>query len=265
VEGPERPDRARKGAGRLSDPAALWGDTDYDAIVPHYRPIYDELVSLLDPRPGERWLDVACGTGEIALRAARAGADVHAQDLAPAMVERARAKAAAEGARVEFAVCDCARLPYADASFDVVVSNFGLVFAANQRAVAGEVARVCRGRLGFTAWHELPALTDLYRRLGREPAASDRAVWADRPGALLGDSFELTVHERVWHLRGESGQAVLDFWERTAPPTKAYLASLDESKRVEARSALVEHWEGYRANGGVDEPRPFAIVLGRRR
>ena len=268
MAGAERPHVACEGAGGLSSGAAeLWGDSDYDAIVPRYAPIYDELVAALAPQPGERWLDLATGTGEIALRAAAAGAAVTAIDIAPRMISRARDKASARGLAVEFAVGDCAQLPHGDGSFDVVVSNFGLVFADEPSAVAREVARVCvqGGRLGFTAWHESPKLTALYRRFGRESRSVDPELWASRADELLGDAFELEVRERVWHLRGESGAAVLDFWERTAPPTKAYLDSLDPERREHVRAALVEHWESYRGESGVDEPRPYALVLGKRR
>ncbi|MHB8642583.1 MAG: class I SAM-dependent methyltransferase [Gaiellaceae bacterium] len=227
--------------------------------------MYDELVARLAPAPGERWLDVACGTGEIALRAARAGAAVTGIDITPVMIERAQAKAAEEGLDVDFVVADAARLPFSDASFDVVSSNFGVVFAQDVRGAARELARVCRARVGYTAWHALPQLESLYARFGRETAGPDSALWSDDPGALLGDDFEVTVHERTWHLRGASGRAVLEFWERTAPPTKAFLSSLDDDMRAQVRTALIEHWERYRNDDGISEPRTYALVVGTRR
>lgn len=267
MAGAERSHRACQGGGGLSSAAELWGDSDYDAIVRHYEPIYDELVAALKPRRGERWLDLATGTGEIGLRAAAAGADVTAIDIAPRMIERAREKAERQGLEIEFAVGDCARLPYDNGSFDVVASNFGMVFAEDPAAVAREVSRVCApgGRLGFTAWHELPRLTALFRRFGRAAPAVDPDLWAAHADELLGDSFELDVRELTWHLRGATGTAVLEFWERTAPPTKAYLASLEPGRRADVRAALVEYWEGFRGPEGVDEPRGYVVVLGRRR
>jgi SAM-dependent methyltransferase len=264
VAGAERPHGACEGRRRLSDPGALWGDTDYDAIVPHYSAIYDELVARLAPAPDERWLDVACGTGEIALRAARAGAAVTGFDISPVMLERARAKADAEGLDVDFVLGDAARLPFSDDSFDVVSSNFGVVFALDVRRAASELTRVCRGRFGYTAWHPVPDLDALYARFGRETSVPDAKLWAAEPGAILDDGFELSVHERTWHLRGESGRAVLEFWEHTAPPTKAYLASLDDEKRERVRDALVERWESYRGDDGVNEPRRYVLVIGTR-
>ena len=219
----------------------------------------------LSPAPGERWLDVACGTGEIALRAARAGAAVTGIDISPAMIERAQAKASAEALELELIVADAAKLPFSDASFDVVSSNFGVVFAQDVQGAARELARVCRARLGYTAWHALPKLEALYARFGRDTANPESAPWAEDPSALFGDEFELALHERTWHLRGESGRAVLEFWERTAPPTKAYLASLGDDARAQVRAALTEHWESYRNGEGVSEPRRYVLVIGTRR
>src|SRR5207247_4637397 len=107
--------------------AAVWGASDYDAMVPHDSAIYDELVARLAPAADERWLDIACGTGEIALRAARVGAAVTGIDLSPVMVERARVKAEAEELDIEFLAGDAARLPFSDESFDVVSSTFAVV------------------------------------------------------------------------------------------------------------------------------------------
>src|SRR5205085_8035119 len=124
----------------------------------------DELVGRLQPGPGVRWLDVATGTGGVAIRAARAGADVTGVDIAPRLLEQARAKA--DGLPIRFDEGDVQRLPYADASFDVVSSVFGAIFAPDHEAVARELARACapNGRLGLTAWVPNVELTELFRR-----------------------------------------------------------------------------------------------------
>jgi SAM-dependent methyltransferase len=244
----------------------LWGGSEYDNIVPHFAPIYDELVERLAPIDRERFLDVACGTGEIAMRAARRGAQVTGLDVAPAMLERARAKAGA--LPIQFDLGDAQALPYEDSSVDVVGSNFGVIFAPDRDATARELARVCRpgGRLGLTAWHHQPELDEIYARFGRT-SETEPWRWSDRGELerLLGDGFELEVHERTWYLEGASGADVLAFMSRTAPPTKAYLDSLDAETRGQVEAALVEHWEGYREGDGVREPRGWALVLGRRR
>ena len=179
------------------------------------------------------------------------------------MIERAQAKALAEGLEIDFAVADAAKLPFSNESFDVVSSNFGVIFAQDAQGAAHELTRVCRGRFGYTAWRALPKLDALYARFGRE-ASIIEPRWSEDPGELLGDEFELSVHERTWHLRGESGRAVLEFWERTAPPTKAYLASLDDDTRAQVRDALIEHWESYRDGEGISEPRKYVLAIGTR-
>jgi len=264
VAGAERSDAAREGRGRLSSVAEVWGEGDYEAIVPHFSSIYDELVARLAPRPGERWLDIACGTGEIALRAARAGAAVSAVDIAPRMIERAQAKADAEGLDISFAVGDCMHLPYSDDSFDVCVSCFGLIFGSDSQRVASELKRVCRSRVGLTAWHEVPSLAEIYARFGRERVGGDPAMWADNADELLGDTFDVAVHERTWHLTAASGEDAYAFVTKTFPPLKAYVATLDDTTRDGLRAALVEYWEGQRTANGVSDPRPYALVIGTR-
>jgi SAM-dependent methyltransferase len=272
VAGAERLDCACQGRGlsagseTLARVGALWGGSDYDNIVPYYAPIYDELVERLAPAAGERFLDVACGTGEIAIRAAQAGADVTGLDVAPAMLDRARAKASS--LPIELDLGDAQKLPYDDRAFDVVASNFGVIFAADRDAVAAELARVCRhgGRLGLTAGCPKPALDELYARFGRTSGV-EAWQWSQRDELerLLGAAFELVVHERVWYPEGARGADVLAFWSRTAPPTKAYLEALDASTRAEVEAALIEYWEGFRDGDRVREPRAYVLVLGRRR
>ena len=200
------------------------------------------------------------------MRAARAGAEVTGLDIAPRMLELAHAKPGA-GA-IQFDLGDARSLPYDDAAFDIVASNFGIVFAPDQEVVAGELARVTRpgGRLGLTAWYEKPQLDEIFARFGRT-SNIDSYVWSrpDELERLLGDAFELELHERVWQLEGASGEEVFEFWSRTAPPTKAYLEQLDAETRERVREALVQYWEGYRDGDRVREPRRYLLVLGTRR
>ncbi|MDX6411146.1 MAG: hypothetical protein QOE91_662 [Gaiellaceae bacterium] len=209
---------------------------------------------------------MATGTGEVALRAARAGADVTGLDIAPALLELARAKPGAEAIR--FDLGDARSLPYEDAAFDIVASNFGIIFAPGQETVAGELARVTRpgGRLGLTAWVEKPELDEIYARFGRT-SKIDSYVWSrpDELERLLGDAFDLELHERVWHLEGESGDSIFEFWSKTAPPTKAYLEQFDDETHARVREAMVEYWERHREGDRVREARPYVLVLGTRR
>jgi SAM-dependent methyltransferase len=213
-----------------------------------------------------RWLDVATGTGEVALRAARAGADVTGIDIAPAMIEGARAKDA-EG-RIAFEVGDAQALPYEDASFDVVTSVFGVIFAPDHRATANELARVGRGRLGLATWQPNPELGELFERFdldppeGRDPFRWGREEYLQE---LLGAAYELTIERGTWTIDGASGEEVWQFWSRSAPPFKAMLADMDDRKREEFHTAYVEYCEGFREGDQVAVPREYLLVFGTRR
>jgi SAM-dependent methyltransferase len=182
------------------------------------------------------------------------------------MLELACVKPGAESIR--FDLGDARTLPYEDSAFDVVASNFGVIFAPDRDVVARELARVCRsgGRLALTAWYPRPQLDEIYERFGRTSSV-DSSVWSDPEELelLLGDPFELERHERVWYLEGASGEAVFEFMSRTAPPLKAYLESLDGDVRNQVRAALVEYWDGFHNGEGVREPRAYVVVLGWRR
>jgi SAM-dependent methyltransferase len=247
----------------------MWGGADYELVAKEFGPVHDDLVAALVPEAGERFLDVATGTGEVALRAARVGADVTALDLAPALLEQARAKGAAEGLAIEWVEGDAQALPFEDRSFDVVASNFGIIFAPDADATASELARVCLpgGRLGVTAWLPDQGLHSLYARFA--PKARDDPVdrWGSRKGlqALLGPSFELEIEEHTWTLEAESPESAWEFMSAGAPPVKALLGSLDPDRRNELREAMIQHWQGFRVDGGVREPRGYLRALGRRR
>ena len=213
-----------------------------------------------------RWLDVATGTGEVALRAARAGAEVTGIDIAPAMIEAALAKDV--DGRIAFEVGDAQALPYEDSSFDVVSSVFGAIFAPDHLATAGELARVGRGRLGLTAWQPNPSFGALLERFGLEqPEGRAPFLWGQEGylQELLGDAYDLTFEERTWVIEGESGEEVWEFWSRSAPPFKAMLAGLDESTLGEFRTAYIDYCEGFREGARVAVPRPYLLVLGDRR
>jgi SAM-dependent methyltransferase len=247
----------------------MWGSADYDRMARRFADVHDDVVRRLEPGPGLRWLDVATGTGEVALRAARAGADVTGVDIAPRLLEQARAKA--DGLQIRFDEGDAELLPYEDAAFDVVSSVFGAMFAGDHHAVARELARVCRrgGRLGFAAWVPNPELAELYGRFGlgppegRQPFDWGREEYVD---ALLGADFELEHERRTWVLTEESGEAVWELWSTAAPPFRAMLRDLDPDTLQRFHEVYVEYCERYRRPGaGVAVPRGYLLVLGRRR
>lgn len=167
----------------------LWSDGDYTEVARWFEPISHELIDRLRPR-GLRVLDAATGTGNTALAAARAGADVDAFDLTEPLLEIARSRAAAEGVDVRFRTGDLLDAPYADASFDLVVSTFGAFTADDPVRAAEELVRVCRpgGTVVSTAWGRegvIATVSQVVRE--RRPDimpedAPDPARWADQAG-----------------------------------------------------------------------------------
>ena len=244
--------------------AELWSLAEYEQMAQRFAPVHDQLVERLRPEPGERWLDVATGTGGVAIRAAAAGAQVTGVDIAPGMLEGARAKAP----DLEFNLGDAEALPYGDGAFDVVSSCFGFIFAPNHQATAQELARICGGRLGFTAWEPHPELRDLYDSFDLDaPEGRHPFEWGKQEHVeeLLSPSFGLTVERDVLILDGKDGTELWELWSRSAPPFRAMVAGLDEPRRAELRDAYIELCERYRSGDRVRFPRPYLLVLGVRR
>jgi SAM-dependent methyltransferase len=248
----------------MSSAAELWSGGKYELVAARFAEIHDALVDSLAPQAGERWLDVATGTGEVAIRAARTGADVVGLDIAPRLIEQARSKSA----DVEWLEGDAQALPFANGAFDVVSSAFGVIFAPDQEAVAQELARVCRGRLGLTVWRANEGPHAIYSAFaGEEPVGPSADDWGheERLHELLGDAFTLDFQERVWWLAGDSPEDVWELMSNGAPPVKALLDSLEANRRAAFREAMVEYWSRFRRPEGVREPRHYLLVLGRRR
>ena len=254
--------------------SVMWGSGPYERITDTIRDIHAAVVERLAPSPGERWLDLATGTGAVARLAARAGADVTGQDLAPALVEMAREIAADEGVSVHFEVGDAESLRYVDASFDIVSSTCGVMFAPDHAAVARELARVCRpgGRLGLACWRSDGAVGDLFRTMAPfqpppPPGVGSPFDWGreDHVAELLGDPFELEFEERASILVEESGEAVWELFVTAYGPTKVLAESLDPGRGEELRRAFVELHELHRTGEGIRMPRTYILTLGRRR
>ena len=148
---------------------AMWASGDYASMVETFLlPLGPRLVEACGIGPGMRVLDVAAGTGNASIPAARAGADVTASDLTPELLEAGRRRAEAEGLELEWVQGDAEHLPFADESFDVVMSSIGAMFAPHHQDVADELARVCRpgGTVGLLSWTPEGMLGALFRTMG---------------------------------------------------------------------------------------------------
>jgi len=251
-------------AGNVTGSVAdAWSGASYERIAETFAPIHDRVVAALEIGPGARVLDVACGTGGVALRAARAGADVVGIDISADQLAKARRAAGYEGLAIQFDEGDCQQLPYADAAFDAVVSAFGAIFAPDHERTAAELARVCRpaGRLGLTAW---PAdeWTQVHARAGRTSIEdADAREWSkeEHVRALLGDAFELELQTGNWRVEAGSEEELWELASSPMQPLRAWLAGLDDAARARAERVYLEALAP-----GVLE-REYLLVLGTRR
>jgi ubiquinone/menaquinone biosynthesis C-methylase UbiE len=255
----------------LCDMSEVWSAGTYERLAARFAPVRDQLIDLLRIAEGDRVLDLATGTGEVAVGAAARGARVTGIDVAEPMLEKARRRAEEAGASIAFDLGDVEYLPYEDACFDVVVSNFGLIFAPDHANVAAELARVaCQdARLGFSAWKPNPKLGDLYRRFTEEPIEGREAYeWGreDHVVDMLGEEFELEFEDGTLWLEAASGEEIWQLFSESAPPVVSLLARLDAERAEEFHRAFVDLYESYRTeDGGVRAPRRYLLVLGRRK
>jgi SAM-dependent methyltransferase len=168
-------------------------------------PLGPRLVEACGIGPEMRVLDVAAGTGNAALRAAAAGAQVVASDLTPRLLEAGQEQAEAQGLTLEWQEADAEHLPFEDASFDVVMSSIGVMFAPHHSAAADELVRVCRpgGTLGLLSWTPEGMIGDLFRTMGPfapppPPGAQPPPLWGSEEhlAELFGDRVNFTTQRR---------------------------------------------------------------------
>jgi len=254
----------------LSAVSDVWSLGAYERLAARFGPVQDQLVERLKVGPGERVLDVATGTGEVAARAAQAGAVVTAIDVSEPMLEKARRRAEEAKVDITFDLGDVEYLPYEDACFDVVMSNFGLIFAPDHANVASELARVCcpGARLGFTAWKPNPKLGELYRRFTEDPIEGREAYeWGreDHVEDMLGEDFDLDFEDGTLWLEAGSAEEIWELFSQSAPPVIALLHQLGEERAEEFHQAFVALYETYREGDGIRAPRRYLLVVGTRR
>jgi SAM-dependent methyltransferase len=148
---------------------AAWASGDYAVIGTTLQIVGETLCEALDVRAGQSVLDVAAGNGNATLAAARRWCDVVSTDYVAGLLERGRARASAEGLAVQFQTADAENLPFENASFDAVLSTFGIMFAPDQEKVAAELARVCKpgGRIGLANWTPSGFVGEMFKVIGR--------------------------------------------------------------------------------------------------
>ena len=254
--------------------STMWDSAPFERVAEHIADIHEDLVERLEPLAGTQFLDVACGTGGVSERAAARGANVTGTDFAPGLLETARGRAAARGLEIRYEVGDAEALPYEDASFDVVASCFGVMFAPDHRAAAEELTRVCRsgGRLGLASWTPDGGIGDLFRLVASfqpppPPDAGNPLAWGTREHVreLLEGSFELEFVDLESPQLGESGEQLWELFSTSFGPSKTLADALPPDRRDEYHRATVEFYEDYRVDGGIRHPRHYLVTIGRRR
>jgi SAM-dependent methyltransferase len=214
-----------------------WASGDYAAVAARIVVMAEHLVDAADLRAGERVLDVATGSGNAALAAARSGCEVTGIDYVPELLERGRARAAAEGLAVTFAEGDAEDLPFPDASFDAVLSCVGVMFTPDQERAAAELLRVCRpgGTIALANWTPTSFVGQLFRTVTRHvpPPARVRppGLWGteERLRELLGTALsKLEIKQHTFVFRFRSPEEFAQFFRDNYGPVRKAFEALDD-------------------------------------
>jgi len=252
--------------------SVMWGNGPYQRVTETLEDIHERVIDTLAPSPGDRWLDLACGTGAIAERAASAGADVTGLDLSPALIETAKERAAEQGLDIEYMVGDAENLPFEDGSYEKVSSTFGIMFAPDHEAVARELARVTAtgGRLALANWTPQGGLGKMFKVMAPyqpAPPPSSPFDWGDesRVRELLGDAFDLEIEECVSPLRMPSAEDYWELFSTSYGPTKTLAESLGD-RREDLHRDWIEFFEtNYEEDGEIVHTREYLLISGVRR
>ncbi|HYF25991.1 MAG TPA: methyltransferase domain-containing protein [Baekduia sp.] len=267
----------------MSDVAAMkagartmWASGNYDAMVGQLLPMGEVCAEAAGAAPGIRLLDVAAGSGNTAVAAARRGAQVVASDLTPELFEAGRRRAAEAQVAIEWVEADAEDLPFDDGGFDAVTSTVGVMFAPRQSVAAAELARVTRpgGRLALCSWApdgyigRFFALTGEFLG-GPPPVEAPPTRWGTEAGVreLLGDAFELRCEERTLTFSWPSIEEMEAVAEENFGPTIMARAALEPAGRwpeyQEAARRLAREWSADASRAEI--PATYLLVTGTRR
>ncbi|HET8785602.1 MAG TPA: methyltransferase domain-containing protein [Candidatus Limnocylindrales bacterium] len=228
---------------------ATWASGDYQMIGTQIQIVAELLIEALDVRSTERLLDVATGSGNAALAAARRGLDVTGVDYVPSLLDRARRRADAEELRIEFVEGDAEALPFPDASFDVVSSVFGSMFAPDQDKTAAELARVTRpgGRIGIVAHTPDGFIGHLFKVIGKHvpPPAGLRSPIQWGTEARLRELFDgriadLSIEKRFYTFRDRSPEHYVKYWRTYYGPTLKAFEAVGEAGRAALEADMAD-------------------------
>ena len=225
-----------------------WSSGDYAVVGTTLQIVGEELCEALDVRSGQKVLDVAAGNGNASLAAARRWCDVVATDYVPALLERARERAAAERLAIEFREADAEALPFPNGSFDAVVSTFGVMFTPDQDRAAAELIRVCRhgGKIGLANWTPEGFIGQVFKAIGKHlPPPADvksPALWGTR--ARIAELFEphavsIKSSQRSFVFRYRSPEHWLEVFKGYYGPLLKTFAALPPAGQAALRRDLM--------------------------
>lgn len=254
--------------------ARTWasGGANYDRVSHGIADAIEHCVDRLDPRPGERILDVATGTGWTARRIAARGATVTGVDFAGPVIEAARELD--QQWEIDFRTADAEDLPFLDGQFDAVVSTFGVMFCANPERAASELARVCRpgGRIALSTWAPEGSVRRLFGLIQsykpkKEAVTPSPFNWGStaRLVELLEEEFDLGFEQATSYYRAGSGTEAWETFSTGFGPVVSLLGQLPEEQVCQFRADFESFHESYRTGAGILVPRPYVITIGHRR
>ena len=253
-----------------------WSAGDYAVVGTTLQFVGESLCEALDLRAGERVLDVAAGNGNATLAAARRWCDVVSTDYVPALLERGRARASAEGLPVQFEQADAENLPYPDHSFDVVLSTFGVMFTPDQEKAAAEMARVCNpgGRVGLANWTPASFIGELFKLIGRylPPAAGVKspALWGteEHLRELFGEQIDsITIERKHFTFRYRSAAHWLEVFRTFYGPMHKAFGALDAAHQESLAADLIALAERFNraTDGTLVSPSEYIEVVIKRK
>lgn len=258
-------------------PAKVWsaGGDNYNAVSRGIADSIEHAVLRLNPRSGEKVLDLATGTGWTSRVVARRGATVTGVDIATGLLDAAERQAAAEQLPIRYRQGDAEDLPFEDGSFDAVISTCGIMFASKPEAAAKELARVVRrgGRVALTTWTSDGNLFKMFQVMKAfmpappTPAPASPFEWGntDRLRQLLGDAFDLKFERAVSYYREPSAEAAWDTFSTSYGPTKSLADGLDPSRREQLRADFTAFHAGFPTALGICVPREYWLTVGIRK
>jgi SAM-dependent methyltransferase len=245
---------------------STWTSGDFSVVASRIVFQAEHLCETADLQAGWRVLDVATGSGNAAIAAARRGCEVVGVDYVPALLKRGRVRAEAEHLDVEFLDGDAEDLPFPDASFDAVISIYGVMFAPDHQKAASELVRVCRpgGRIALANWTPDGFIGDTFRLFSRylppSPGLQPPVRWGDEAylESLFGDgAASLANYRRTAVFRFRSADENVDFFRTYYGPTLRAFESLETSRRESLHNDLLALARHYDRNGGTG---PIAIT-----